>query len=196
MKIYDNAIDQEIFNEITKIIFSYDFPWYWGGTAYTEKIDTNLAGFSFAHTAILAGKHNASVSRLLEGVVKELLKHTGEKLVYLDRVRLGLITHTDQTFYHPPHVDLLIPHRTGLFYLNDSDGDTYIYNEKFDMNSKLTDFEQYQNVKDNLTLMQQITPKANRFVAFDGLHYHNSSTPTTVPRRLVMNFNYLTEDLI
>ena len=57
-----------------------------------------------------------------------------------------------------------------LFYLTDTDGDTYFY----DKNHKIID---------------SVSPKANRAVLFDGLCLHSSSKPTKSDRRIVLNIN-------
>jgi hypothetical protein len=84
-------------------------------------------------------------------------------------------------FQHPksdlpscPHIDnKLFPHGVLLLYLNDSDGDTYIYKE----NSR--------------EIKESITPKAGRVVFFDGNQIHSGGTPVKSNIRLVMNVNLL-----
>ena len=90
---------------------------------------------------------------------------------------------TDANF-HDPHVDQtgLNPSQTltALYYVFDSDGDTFIFNE---------------NLKDGkpetVTVKERITPKANRAVLLDGGQYHASSCPTETTQRVTINFNYL-----
>ena len=98
---------------------------------------------------------------------------------------------THEIKINDPHIDFDTPHKTGLFYVNDADGATILYDNKYNVNSKL-DGAQYLEkvVGDKLSISQEIDPKANRLVIFDGLTYHSSSTPTTVPRRVVLNFNF------
>ena len=47
----------------------------------------------------------------------------------LIRVRMGLITRVPHEIIHAPHKDSSEPHITGNYYLNETDGDTVIYNE-------------------------------------------------------------------
>ena len=190
MQIYDDALPIELFDEIKKIVFSYDFPWFWCRTAYTGQIELTNFGYSFAHLAMIQGQNNSSICNLLVYAIKELAKKSNQEIAELWRIRIGLISAMQDVVIHPAHVDFEAPHRTGLIYLNDSDGDTTIYDQKFDPNSELNDYEQYMSFKDKLTIKESITPKANRFAWFDGLHYHNSSTPKTTERRIVINFNY------
>ena len=59
------------------------------------------------------------------------------------RIRLGLFTQNAAAGpYHNPHVDFYLPHQNALYYVNDSDGDTFIFNETYDDVSleRLVDF--------------------------------------------------------
>jgi len=78
------------------------------------------------------------------------------------------------------HVDLPIPHIACVYYVNDSDGDTIIYNNLYGDN--------IENVA--LIENQRVTPKAGRAVFFDGSRYHCSSQPTK-RHRCIINFDLL-----
>lgn len=190
MKIYDSALPGDIFNRLQSAIMSPDFPWYWGGTAYMNRTELSLFSNTFAHNAYHNGQHLSHVGALVEEAAVSLTNHVGHNMKELNRVRIALTTAVPESLQHPPHIDMTMPHITGLLYLNDSDGDTFFYNEKYDLSKGNDTYQQYLDVKDNLTLMNRVTPKANRFVHFDGLHWHNSSAPTAVGRRIIVNFNY------
>lgn len=75
--------------------------------------------------------------------------------------------------YNNIHVDLDFPHLVCLYYVNDVDGDTFIFD-------------------DNNQIISTITPKKNRVVLFDGSLRHSSSKPTTGPRTNI-NFDLVVE---
>lgn len=83
-----------------------------------------------------------------------------------------------------PHVDITTPHLIGLYYVNDSDGDTIIYQETYNpmFNADI--------LPESLTVVRKITPKKGRIVIFNGSHYHSSSQPIT-NHRCVINFHFL-----
>ena len=58
-----------------------------------------------------------------------------------------------------------------LYYVNDSDGDTILYEN------------------DRKTVIERITPKAGRFLYFDGNIPHCASRPVESLKRLVININ-------
>ena len=192
MKIYDNALPEDKFKILQDAILTPDFPWYWGGTAYMSKMDVSIFGNTFAHNALHQGKYLSNIAPLVEEAAILLVESTGKKIKTLDRVRIAMTTATAESYQHPPHIDMVIPHEVGILYLNDSDGDTYFYNERYDLSKGPDTYQQYMEIKDNLTLESKASPKANRFVTFDGMKWHNSSTPTKVARRVIINYNYTT----
>ena len=76
---------------------------------------------------------------------------------------------------HKPHVDLNVPHQVCLYYVNDSDGDTIIY----DSTGKT---------------IRKISPKKGRMIFFNGNLKHSASTPTQ-NHRAVINYNVITEKI-
>jgi hypothetical protein len=103
-------------------------------------------------------------------------------------------TITPESFVDKAHVDMNFNHQTALIYINDADGPTRIYNEKFEdmFNQDKSSYEKhYDLIKDKLTVAETIEPVANRMVIFDGLHYHSGTTPSKTDRRIIININYV-----
>jgi len=72
-----------------------------------------------------------------------------------------------------------MPHLVVLYYVNDSDGDTIIYDQ----------IGQPNNIdKSALKIKQKISPKKGRCVLFNGKWLHNSSSPQNSPR-CILNFD-------
>jgi len=80
-----------------------------------------------------------------------------------------------------PHLDRTEPHLVFLYYVNDSDGDTVIYNYK---SKSSTDIPYFEDIKE----LKRITPKQGRVVIFDGLYWHTAEQPTK-DIRCIINFN-------
>ena len=90
----------------------------------------------------------------------------------LSRMRLGLQVRVDSTsIVNKPHIDHYHPHQVLLLYLNESDGDTFFYNNHGE-------------------IIKKISPKANSAVLFDGSIMHSSSTPCKNSRRIALNINF------
>lgn len=77
--------------------------------------------------------------------------------------------------YCTPHIDSEIPHLVMLYYVNDSDAHTYIF----------------QNTKAEKPwkLKRKIQTKAGRIVIFNGKHFHAGETPKKSSYRIIINFD-------
>ena len=62
------------------------------------------------------------------------------------------------------------PHYTGIYYVNDCDGDTFLF--------------------DGTKEIAKISPKKGRIVIFDGKTLHAGSHPYLSDFRMVINFNF------
>ena len=83
-----------------------------------------------------------------------------------------------------PHVDNRFTNSySAIYFVNDSDGDTVIYNEKFTKDTIDRPLR--------LSVKRRITPKKNRFVLFDGQYFHASTNPRDCEKRIVMNCNII-----
>lgn len=191
MKIIDNALPTHLFEPLAANLLSYDIPWYYCTTAYAEEV--SIFGYSFHHTIITEGSPNSSLCSHVEPIITNLIYKYGGMLDKLIRIRVGLITVTKDPLVHRPHVDFDYPHRTGLLYINDCDGDTTFYKAKYDQKYTVGPLKYMESLGDDLEIEEKVTPKANRLVLFDGLQYHSSSTPNNNPRRIAVNFNYTTK---
>ena len=194
IQIHDNCVESKYFNVLKKEIFDFKhMPWFLSKyTAYKQK-STDTDDLSFSHLAIKDSNDISELAPYARLCIDQAFEKLGHNLPKIYRVRFGLILKSHQHKVHGPHVDHHTPHQTGLMYLNDSDGDTYFYDNYYDptLDDTLSQFEYYQKyIRDDLKFQQSVTPKSNRLVLFDGYQYHASSCPTKTQLRVVMNFNY------
>ena len=85
-----------------------------------------------------------------------------------------------------PHTDQLTPNSWNIiYYFNDTDGDTVIYNER----ANSVDQEEFLLSKDVWTIKQRVSPKKGRAVAFKGDLFHSASYPKYEPR-FILNINF------
>jgi hypothetical protein len=100
----------------------------------------------------------------------------------IERIRIAAY-HRSNGGIHRPHVDYYYPHHTMIYYVNDTDGDTYIYDEMS------VDMDRTYPTK--FTLKAKATPKKGRSVFLNGLNYHSSSPPVSSRIRMAINFNFV-----
>ena len=133
--------------------------------------------FGFANTITNNGiewKNNLYIPLCLQ--ISDFLPPTT-----IGRVRLDMTCYTPEKRIHDAHVDTNTPHYASIYYVNDSDGETIIYNQEFD-----GDFEP----PSDLTIMTKVEPKANRLLIFDGKYFHTGSSPSKHKNRIIINSNF------
>jgi hypothetical protein len=192
IQIIDNFLPDSFHLYVRNLLFSTKFPWYYtDNLSYgneTEMLNRWLKSdpkikdtFGFTHIARDQLDVDSPYFELLKPIAYFLEERLQETVNNVYRLR-AVMTCKDQTFgnyYNVPHVDIPQPHRTMVYYVNDSDGDTVIFKERwFGKND--------YSVKNIETT---VTPKANRAVIFDGLRYHTGSVPTG-NNRVLININF------
>jgi hypothetical protein len=154
------------------------------------KFSQSYGGFFHMAFDIASSSPVASaVNALLVPLLFVSLDKAKLKFNDLIRVRLGMFPKTMLDVpYHNPHVDFYEPHIVGLYYVNDADGDTVVFNETFEKVS-LEQSVTYAN-EGKFTELARISPKKGRMVFFDGKHYHASMHPREHSQRIVVTFNF------
>ena len=191
MGITDNVLSEEDFKLLHDEVMSGEFPWYYGRKVHTEDTYENFFLYGW-NTHIVNGTRVVyDPNDIIVPTVKKALINAGEDLNEIVRLRIVLNTAADKNYLNGAHVDFDHRHRTALLYLNDSDGNTILYNEKFDPTDDYNDSKLYMEKKiPKLTVQSEVEPKRNRLFIFNGLTYHSGTTPTTVARRVLLNINY------
>ena len=104
----------------------------------------------------------------------------------LKRMRINAIPAMGNNNIRFPHIDYIPPNFWNvIYYFNDTDGDTVIYNER----SNSDDQTEFLLSKDVWTIKQRVSPKKGRAVAFKGDLFHSSSCPKN-KSRLILNINF------
>jgi hypothetical protein len=109
-------------------------------------------------------------------------QNTGIEVQEVLRIRAVFVNKNETfgDFYNVPHTDDEHEHKTMIYYVNDSDGDTILFKERF---SGMLNFTKK-------TEDRRISPRKNKAVIFDGLRYHTGSVPKT-GHRVLININFL-----
>ena len=99
------------------------------------------------------------------------------------KMNLCLYAQTDNPNAHGmPHVDFTNNTKitdqliSAVYYVNDSTGDTLIFDQRFGQ-------------RDPLTVKTRVSPKKGRLVVFDGGLLHAGNTPKSNTPRININFN-------
>ncbi len=163
-----------------------NFPWHFnGGTNETKNNNVVLNDIKYIDSqqfVHLAYHNSQKYSPFYDTCLYIFNKFTKKHNINVEnifRVKANLILKDgDDVKVHYPHIDTDHEHFVFLYYVNDSDGDTILFNEKYPMENK------------NLTIDKKINPKAGKAVLFNGLQYHSSSSPIKNNIRCVINIDF------
>jgi hypothetical protein len=192
----NNVLPKNLFLKLKGFLYSDLCPWYYadnsayGSGPLTEDNKKYLYHSSFAYAPFVNGKPNSSQSPLFEACVLSALDKAQVEITNLIRIRVGLILGSPSPVVHGPHVDFQYPHKTALLYMTTCDGDTLIYNEKIDFESKEDIFVQMEKINNQFTIKDTIKSEENKLVVFDGAHFHSSSNPSDTSSRIVLTINF------
>lgn len=183
--IIDDIVSKADQDNIEDCMTSLMFPWFFNKwvdkypTRYfsTECDESKISdSFQFSHVFYDNGASMPTYN-MVEPIVNNIIQRINVPRCTVLRVKANLTTtHSfsdDQ--YQVPHVDTSPPCRTFVYYVNDSDGDTVLFNEK--VGDKFTEF----------TIKETCSPRKGRVFGFDGAHYHAGRFPKQNKNRIVIN---------
>jgi len=197
-RIFDNFLDQDNFEELSSAVLGDKFPWFYKEHASADpslNIPNNsklaLETWGLDHTVYEKERGVESFAFVLFEELFKKIESTFEfKFDQLIRARLGAkfskIDFTSDN-YNLPHVDYWYPHETLIFYFNDADGDTRIFDQWYQYPTT-RDFR--QNWPAEFTTQARVTPRANRLLWLNGLQFHTASNPIQTTKRVVINMNF------
>lgn len=195
--VIDNFLPEREFLELQKSVMSVNFPWFYcehvSLAPEDNVIEDALAVETDGFHHIFYDKEYSVKSftyEYLTAFLNRLTDTLGFSSDHLIRIRSSLkspkIGFTEEN-YNLPHVDYFFPHETMIYYLNDSDGDTRIFNEEFLHTTGNFGIGHHTT----FTTKHRVTPKANRLLWINGFRYHTASNPIDSKRRVILNINLL-----
>ena len=195
LRIIDDFLNPDDFKQLSEFVLSERFPWFFIENVSIDPRDTELikdplaletSGFNhvtFDRDWNVESFTYSNLAPLLNKITSEL----GFTSSHLIRARLSMKFQKDNFTsdnYNIPHVDYFYPHESLIFYLNDTDGDTRI----FDQWHTYSEIDR-PAMPEKFTTQARVTPKANRLVWIDGLQYHTASNPIQGSKRVIININ-------
>jgi hypothetical protein len=189
IKVIDNVIPKDYQDYIFHLVTEPDFPLYFKKNIVTHKYDMSQNIHGFIHSLYDENAQKSNYFSPIYPLVLNITEKTGVKFHALDRMRFNFILGNPDSKldHHLPHVDNFLPHYVAIYYVNDCDGDTVIFNEMLDIPTIERDEEFIE--RNQWTIKERVSPKKGRMVIFDGRYYHASSFTKTQPFRCVINMN-------
>lgn len=190
IEVVDNFAPQDYFELIQNHVLSWNQEWYYQANITSSEFKKNGLGKHGFNCHVIKDK-NQFLDTYDAGLLTDLLvkMKTGIGCQNICRSRLDMTIYTPGGMRCDPHVDSPYPHIATIFYLNDSDGNTVIYNEKLDVETNIT--KQFVDIDESkLTVQKEIEPKANRLLIFDGHYIHTGHVPAHHNNRVILNSNF------
>lgn len=166
-------------DELTKMM-----PWYYtpssSGDVKLDEDDKNVVDFPQMHHVFLDSDGSTSPHfTLIQPLVWFLEKHLQINIVSLNRIKANLLLPGRSTLdnYNIPHIDHpRDDHISMVYYVNDSDGDTRIFDKTVEEGHK------------DLNCIGQFNPVKGRALVFKSNRFHASSPPFKSKNRMIINF--------
>jgi len=193
--VIDDIVPVEFQNEIEKFL-TEQVPWrYSKSSNYTtdrlSKIkETNPAIYSLSQI-----ENSVETPQFVHEIfeksptyiyVKKILDCVPYKIGKILRIKANFnyaMPSLSKNNFGVPHVDFSnndFKFITAVYYVNDTDGDTIIFDDKVCK----------EKIFNSLKIRYRIKPKKGRMVLFNGNLIHAGSNPTTDTPRILINFNF------
>ena len=178
--VFDDIVDKETQKQISQILFDKV---RWQFIPDVTKPDNVQQRPGFNYRFITNGEnvyeYHTDMCKIIDAACDKI--HFDRKECLQGRSFLQLPLNLKDRSIDAPHVDADLDHIVVLYYVNDSDGDTVIYENLFE------GYDKVPSMKD-LKEKKRVTPKAGRVVIFNGKHWHTSCQPEHNVR-CVVNYN-------
>lgn len=203
--IIENILPQQLEDDIVeRVCNNSSFPWFmipkishnyfYEDHSTPQYIDQNITDeVGFYHSASEFGKINSTHYDFFKTVLYFLTDAIDIKIKDIIRIRLRYTHQTKNhtlSKYAAPHVDfeeITENYKTLIYYINDSDGDTFLFDKLFDRNK-----ETYNPVvKEPLKTIFQYTPTKGNAIYFNGHRYHSGNYPVNASSRIMINFDFM-----
>jgi hypothetical protein len=186
-KIVDDILTIENQKILQDYLLSHSFPWFYNDSTSSGyereklklifKTDNTFDNIQFTH--VFYDYEPKPYFKVIVPFLNYISDNLGYSQFQFGRIKSNLLlknSNYPENCYNIPHVDGEEDTiKTLLYYVNDSDGDTIFFNEK------------YSKTTSNLSINTRIQPKSGRSVIFDSNFYHCSSPPVKNDLRCVIN---------
>jgi hypothetical protein len=191
IKIVDKIIPQGYADQIEADVLTTGFPWFYINDVTNPNYGSNSG---FVHPAFDFGKQPSDWHSFIRPMVYGIEEAHGQAITQILRIRVGLLTQTNTVGFNTPHVDFTMGHFTACYYVNDSDGDTVMFDQRLS-DTGITNFTEQNLVeyveRTQFTVAGQSSPKKGRVCIFDGTRFHASTKPNTHDKRVVITVNFI-----
>ena len=121
IQVIDNFLDKEEFNNLSSILMSNNFPWFFNEQITNEKDPKDYCYFT--HTFYIEPGISSNYFQLFNNFLKKI------ECKSIVRIKANLYFNQNKKQIHKAHIDYPFSHKGCLFYINDNNGLTYFENK-------------------------------------------------------------------
>jgi len=173
---YKNIISKEISNKLELIMSGNNFPWFYQDNTVSDESDyfknkkfKKYDTGQFTHIFVNSEKINSPFFNEVYNILQIFSKKTNTIFDIL-RCKANMQLKKNNKKHNIPHKDMFESHLVLIYYVNDSDGDTILFDK-------------------NYKIVKKIKPEKGKFLLFDGDILHASSPPVKSKKRMIINLN-------
>jgi 2OG-Fe(II) oxygenase superfamily len=188
--VIDNFLPELYHKSIYQLLTTHEIPWSFFNYSvsnysldyYQIKENQYKEHIQFRHMFTNTEGKQSEYFKYIVPLLLEFEKRTNLKIRNTVRIKSNLLMSQEGTKLQFPHYDdeYNAPdgaiRKTLLYYVNDSDGDTVMYNERYD-----------GKYIDQLSVEKTVSPKKNRAIIFDSNQMHSGCCPEKSVYRIVVN---------
>ena len=165
IEIYDDAISKEDQDYFESFLLSNLFPYYFRNntTCETEQ-DTCQLQHNFYYNGESNSEYFEKFFDRFKFFIEQYSLHKN-----LIRMKTNLLLNNKAETFNSIHRDYHLEHSNLIYYVNDSDGDTFLFDENI--------------------IIKTVSPRKGRILLFDGKYEHASSNPIKSKYRSIININ-------
>jgi hypothetical protein len=190
-RIYDDIFTDNEKDLVENFLTDNKFAWHLGTgpnfrTVLPEQLkadgnENTRETVLLAHVFYLEGKKNSDNSHLSDFIMDRFLFRTKHPFKELIRSKANLQLRSDlldPTLHSTPHIDFEDDHTVLLYYVNDTDGNTVLFDRT--VGQPKTEYK----------IIEEIEPRKGRFLVFNGKYYHAARYPISNELRINVNINF------
>ncbi len=182
VKVIDNLISKHYLDHLQSHFLGENCEWFFNDNLTNDDSYESLDSFGFnmrLHwNGYFIGNFVGTLIRSLVFSTQEKVEEFVERPQQIIRARADMTMYNPNKYRHELHTDFPYDHTTAIFYMNNSDGNTLLFDRQGN------------------DLIEEIEPVENRLVIFDGLMQHTGHSPSNHKSRVLINMNFMNPELV
>ena len=177
----DSLFEGQVYEHVRNVVT--DPMMIMGSYAPSQARDPRLYDwYQFSHMVYDVDDDLSPIADVCKLILMQALDRSGRELTKLLRIRI-VKSNPGAMDRAQPHIDLVGPHQTGLYFPVESDGLTQVMFER--------SWLQTWDTPEKFNVAEELEPRANTWYDFDGTHWRFTGRPEKFDERICVIFNFV-----